>query len=109
MIWQPSNGAALKHSMPTYPQIQPLDVGITGPGDGANIDAEMKQIQIMRRQIAFPLLLLVSGCTTQAWYEGFKIGAENECYKQPPVAVADCLSRLNKKTHEEYEKERTSK
>jgi hypothetical protein len=71
MIWQPSNGAALKHSMPTYPQIQPLDVGITGPGDGANIDAEMKQIQIMRRQIAFPLLLLVSGCTTQAWYEGF--------------------------------------
>jgi hypothetical protein len=41
--------------------------------------------------------------------QGFKIGAENECYKQPPVAVADCLSRLNKKTHEEYEKERTSK
>ncbi|MFZ4479735.1 MAG: hypothetical protein ACOYNZ_07570 [Rhodoferax sp.] len=69
----------------------------------------MKQIQIMRHQIALPLLLLVSGCTTQAWYEGFKVGAENEFYKQPPGAVADCLSRLNRKKHEEYEKERTSK
>ncbi len=69
----------------------------------------MKQIQIMRLQIALPILLLMCGCTTQAWYEGFKIGAENECYKQPPGAVADCLSRLNKKTHDDYEKERSSK
>jgi hypothetical protein len=84
-------------------------VGITGFGDGANIDAEMKQMQMMHRQIALPLLLLLSGCTTQAWYQGFKIGAENECYKQPPGAVADCLSRLNKKSQQEYEKERSSK
>ncbi len=53
----------------------------------------------MRFSLALPLLLLMSGCTTRAWYEGFKMGAENECYKQPPGAVADCLSRLNKKTH----------
>ena len=63
----------------------------------------------MRLQIALPILLTVSGCTTQAWYEGFKTGAQNECYKQPPGAVADCLSRLNKMTPEEYEKERLSK
>jgi hypothetical protein len=52
---------------------------------------------------------MLSGCTTQAWYEGFKAGAENECHKQPPGAAADCLSRLNKKTPEEYDKERLSK
>lgn len=45
----------------------------------------------------------------QAWYEGAKMGAANECNKQPPGAVADCLSHLNKKTYDEYEKERTSK
>ena len=63
----------------------------------------------MRFQLTFPVLLLMSGCTTQTWYEGFKMGAENECYKQPQGAVADCLSRLNKKAHEEYEKERSAK
>lgn len=85
------------------------DSSLAGFVDGAKIAAEMKQIQIMRLQIALPILLLMCGCTTQAWYEGFKIGAENECYKQPPGAVADCLSRLNKKTHDDYEKERSSK
>jgi len=38
-----------------------------------------------------------------------KISAENECNKQPPGAVAECLSRLNKKTYDDYEKDRTSK
>jgi hypothetical protein len=84
-------------------------VWITGFDDSAKIDVEMKTIYIMRLQISLPVLLLMCGCTTQAWYEGFKIGAENECYKQPPGAVADCLLRLNTKTHAEYEKERSSK
>jgi hypothetical protein len=65
-------------------------------------------LDVMRFKLALPVLLLVSGCTTQAWYEGFKIGAENECYKQPPGAVSDCLARLNKKSQDEYEKERSS-
>ena len=63
----------------------------------------------MRFSLVLYLVLWLSGCTTQAWYEGVKMGAENECYKQPPGAVADCLARLNKKSHEEYEKERSSK
>jgi hypothetical protein len=54
-------------------------------------------------------MLLLGGCTTQAWYEGMKISAESECNKQPPGAIAECVSRLNKKTYEEYEKERASK
>lgn len=69
----------------------------------------MKQMQVTFLGLALLVPLVLSGCTAQAWYEGFKMGAENECYKQAPGAVADCLSRLNKKTHEDYEKERSSK
>ncbi|WP_295449667.1 hypothetical protein [uncultured Thiodictyon sp.] len=51
-------------------------------------------------------LLFISACTTEAWYEGVRTGAENECRNQPGSAAAECLSRLNKKTYQEYEKER---
>ena len=68
-----------------------------------------KQAQLIGLALALPFLLLGSGCSTQAWYEGFKISAETECYKLPPGAAAQCLARLNKMTHEEYEKDRTSK
>jgi hypothetical protein len=69
----------------------------------------MKHMHNVQQKIALLLLLMMSGCTTQAWYEGFKISAENECYQQPPGVVAECLARLNKMTHEDYEKERSSK
>ena len=49
----------------------------------------------------------VLGCTKQAWYEGVKQGAENECRIQPPSAMESCLERLNKRSYEQYEKERT--
>jgi hypothetical protein len=68
-----------------------------------------KPTPLVRFALALPLILLGGGCSTQAWYEGLRISAESECYKLPPGAVAECLARLNKKTHEEYEKERTSK
>ena len=64
---------------------------------------------VKRFLLTLSLVLWLSGCTTQSWYEGFKMGAESECYKQPPGATADCLGRLNKKSHEEFEKERSSK
>ncbi len=51
--------------------------------------------------------LLGSACTTEAWYEGVKRSAENNCRKQPSSAVDECLSRVNKQTYQEYEKERT--
>lgn len=53
------------------------------------------------------LTLVISGCTTQAWYESVKQGAENSCRKQPPSESERCLENLNKKTYEEYEKERS--
>lgn len=51
--------------------------------------------------------LLGSACTTEAWYEGVKRSGEDNCRKQPPGAVDECLSRINKQTYQEYEKERT--
>ena len=52
-------------------------------------------------------IMAISGCTTQAWYEGAKQGAENNCRSQPPSESERCLEDLNKKTYEEYEKERS--
>ena len=52
------------------------------------------------------MALVMFGCTRQAWYEGAKHGAENECRNLPPSEMDRCLERLNKKSYEEYEKER---
>ena len=52
--------------------------------------------------------LLISGCTTQAWYESMKQSAFNECEKQAPGARDDCLNRVNKKPYDDYAKERAA-
>lgn len=54
------------------------------------------------------LVVAVSACTTQAWYEGMKQGAVNQCDKLPPGAREDCPSHLNKKTYDAYNKERAT-
>lgn len=59
--------------------------------------------------MALSLLLLLSACSNQAWYEGFKVGAENDCNKQPPGAREDCLRRVNPQSYDSYEKERTTR
>jgi hypothetical protein len=51
-------------------------------------------------------MIVISACTAQAWYEGVKQGAENTCRSQPPSESERCLENLNKKTYDEYEKER---
>jgi hypothetical protein len=53
------------------------------------------------------VMIIMSGCTSQAWYEGVKEGANNNCRNQPPSEVNRCLDKLNNKTYEEYEKERS--
>lgn len=53
-------------------------------------------------------IVAIGGCTSQSWYEGVKRGAENNCRNQPPSEVDRCLENLNKKTYEEYEKERAN-
>lgn len=52
------------------------------------------------------ITLSIIGCTTEAWYEGMKRSAENECRQLPQGESENCLSRVNKKTYQEYEKER---
>lgn len=49
---------------------------------------------------------ILTACTTEAWYEGVRRGAENDCRKQPGTAAEDCLARLNKAPYSEYSKER---
>lgn len=51
--------------------------------------------------------LTVSACTNKAWYDGVKEGARNNCRSQPPGEVDACMEKLNTKTYEEYEKERS--
>jgi len=53
--------------------------------------------------------LAFSACTHQAWYEGVKEGARNNCRSQPPGEVDACMEKLNTKTYEEYEKERSDR
>ncbi len=52
-------------------------------------------------------IVLLSGCSTAAWYEGVKRGAENQCRQAIPADAEQCLARLNSLSHEQYDKERS--
>lgn len=49
---------------------------------------------------------LLAGCTTQAWYESAKVSAEQQCRDQPAGMQEACLSRLNQKSYDEYQRAR---
>lgn len=51
-------------------------------------------------------VLAMAGCTSQAWYESARQSAELECQKQPAGAYEECMSRVNRKTYEDYRRER---
>lgn len=55
------------------------------------------------------LVLIISGCSNKSVYEGVKEGARNNCHSQPPSEVDACLEKLNSKSYEEYEKDRSGK
>ncbi len=67
----------------------------------------MKIEKTITLALVVTVFIAVSGCTTEAWYEGAKEGAKNNCRNQPPDEVDRCLEKLNKKTYDEYEKERS--
>jgi hypothetical protein len=50
--------------------------------------------------------LLLSACSTQAWYTGFRQGGENQCRQANPADAEACIARLNNKSYDEYNKER---
>ena len=51
--------------------------------------------------------LLFSGCTSEAWYEGVKRSAESQCRQSIPADAEQCLSRLNTRSYDEYNKARS--
>jgi hypothetical protein len=53
------------------------------------------------------LMLGLSACSTQAWYEGLRLKAQADCDRLPPAAAPDCRARLSKQPYEAYEKERS--
>jgi hypothetical protein len=57
----------------------------------------------------FPLMtaaLAIVGCSAQTWYEGVKVNARSECYRQPLGETENCLGRVNTMSYEEYERNR---
>ncbi len=54
------------------------------------------------------LILAISSCTTQAWYESVKQGAANNCRNEPPSESERCLENLNKQSYQEYKKNRSN-
>jgi hypothetical protein len=68
---------------------------------------QLKTKQLLALITLALFILITCGCTNKAWYEGVKEGAKNNCRSQPPGEVDACLEKLNNKTYEEYEKERS--
>jgi hypothetical protein len=53
------------------------------------------------------ICFLFQACTYKAWYEGFKEGQRQDCYKiEDPDERLDCLERVNSMTYEEYTRTR---
>jgi len=59
----------------------------------------------------FALLLMLgsSGCSTQAWFEGMRTRAANECAQLPGSAYEDCMRRIPTHSYEDYERQRTGR
>ncbi len=68
----------------------------------------MNTTRSMQRGLA--LLLVASGlsaCATRNWYEGVRMSAKAECNRMEGAARQDCLARVNDKSYDDYEKERS--
>ncbi|MCA3239017.1 MAG: hypothetical protein ACK5RC_00350 [Curvibacter sp.] len=59
--------------------------------------------------LALLAALPLTACSTRAWYEVSKASAESECRKLPPGGYEECMGRVNRKSYEDYDKERQRK
>ena len=50
-----------------------------------------------------------SGCSSQAWYEGLRTRAANECAQLPGSAYEDCMRRLPPQRYEDYAGQRSGR
>ncbi len=62
-------------------------------------------------RLALWLLALanISGCSSQAWYEGLRTRAANECAQLPGSAYEDCMRRLPPQRYEDYASQRSGR
>jgi hypothetical protein len=61
----------------------------------------------MRTTVALFCTLLAAGCSSQAWYEGMREGARQQCRQTPDAGAAqDCTDKVNRQTWEGYKAER---
>lgn len=69
----------------------------------------LQEYRVVRSVSALAGLLLtaaLAGCSTAAWYESARASAEAQCWQQPAAAHEECMSRLSKKSYEDYRRER---
>jgi len=57
--------------------------------------------------IALALVIVAQGCSHRAWYEGFREGQRDECYRTTTgAALRECLDGAEATSYDEYEKAR---
>jgi len=64
-----------------------------------------------KRFLAFILIsyvsICISGCSSKAWYEGFREERRRNCYKiESPNERQKCLKEVDEKSYDQYQKER---
>lgn len=53
------------------------------------------------------IAVFLAGCTSQGWYEGFRIQQQRECNRYPQqYEVQRCLEKMNNMTYDEYRQQR---
>jgi hypothetical protein len=52
------------------------------------------------------LVLLATGCSYQAWYEGVQDTRRQDCYRLPPGEVQPCLDEVDRVGYDQYRRER---
>ena len=75
--------------------------------DRAGKSSRKRIRQALARGSLLALALMMPACTREAWYEGMKHSAESQCRQQAPGDTQACLERLNRKSHADYDKERS--
>ena len=52
---------------------------------------------------------MLSACSNQAWFEGMREGARQQCRSTPDASAGqECVERVSRGSYEQYEKERGS-
>lgn len=70
------------------------------------MNARRKRLSLPPLAAGLLLAATLGGCTSQAWYESARASAEAQCQQQPAGAYEECMSRVNRKSYEDYRRER---